>query len=370
KPRIELEARRQGEDKDGLATRLGVEVLSNSKLNSSFSWLAGYALTTTHSNDTDLDSGGTFIQNEVYGRVDKDLRRSLRVGGWSHLTVGSGEGRNNISFRIDTMSADLSGVTSSADDVIDRSYNGMLTRGDLSLYVDHRYQRLGNRLDGTYEFFTADSVTKNRTTLRHSLYFTDTTFSLDWRSNLIIGENSASPRTVSFDYLGKNDNTDSSAIWDSQLIYNYHPSRSSGFTLTSGINGSAGGQGGVGFTISEKFYYRLFTTNGIIRRLAEFSEEIGYEKATETFNGRDSALYGRFSAMYFPTHHLYGKLSTEVAAFPGVNAQQHISTGELGFDFEKLKIAANYSQAYKERESELLPEIREERWEVRVKKLF
>lgn len=370
KPRIELEARSQGEEKDGLAARLGVEVLSNSKLNTSFNWLAGYALTTTRSNATDLDAGGTFIQNEVYGRVDKNLSRSLRVGGKSHLTIGSGEGRDNINFLIATMSADLPGAATRADEKIDSNYSGMLTRGELSLYLDHRYQRLGNRIDATFDYFMADSVTKNRSTFQHALTFTDRSFSLDWKSNLTIGENSTSPRSVGFDYIGRNDNADSSVNWDSRLIYDYHLNRSSGFTLTSGISGSSGGEGGVGYTLSEKFYYRLFTSNGIIRRLAEFSEEIGYEKVTETFDGRDSALYGRFSAMYFPTHHLYGKVSTEIAIYPGVNAQQQISTGELGFDFEKLKIMANYSQAYKERESELLPEIREERWEVKVKKLF
>lgn len=369
KPRLEVESRQQGDNRDGLATRLGAEVQSNSQLNKSFLWLGGYALTVTRSNDATRDATGTFIQNEIYGRGDKNLSRALRVGGRSSLTVGSGEGRQGVGFRIPTMSGGLSGGAGSSDNV-DSSYGGMLTRGDLSLFLDHRYQRLGNRLEVGFEFFSGDDVTTQRSTLQHALSYHETAHRFDWQSTLSVGEKIASYASVNFDYLGAKNIDNNSAIWESKLTYQYDPNRSAGLTLIGDIRGSQGDDDNLAYRLAEKLFYRIFTSNGIVRRLAEFSEEIGYEKVTLSVDGRGTSLFGRFSALYFPTRYFYAKLGSEVVAYLGSSAQQHISHGEVGFDFEKLKLAANYSQAYKDRESALLPEIKEERWEVKVKKIF
>lgn len=370
-PRIEIEGRRQEASKDGLALRVGSEVASNSKLSKSLNWLGGYALTAIRTNDEIAGTSGSFLQNEVYGRIDKDLSRSLRVGGRSKLEVGSGEGRADIGFRIPTMSGGVSNAR--GNNAVANDYDGMLVAGNISLYLDHRYQRLGNRLELGYEFFTADEIDSKRVSLEHTLNYTERRYRLNWVTKLNIGDSSASPESINFDYLGGAiiANSDSNtSTWSSNLNYRYDPSRSLGLTLDAGISGTQADENYSSYRLAERLDYRIFTSNGIIRKLAEFSEELGYEKVSTAINGRDSNFFGRLSAAYFPTKHLYAKVSSEVVAYLSSSSMQQISTGEFGLDFEKLKFMAIYSQGYKEEESDLLPEVKEKRWEVKVKKIF
>lgn len=371
KTRLELESRSNSGRKEGLAVRLGGEILSNNRLKQSLNWLGGYALTTTSTTLDTPEGGGVFVQNDLYGRVDKDLSRNLRVGGRTSLSLGSGEGRQSLGFRIPTMEDGLRGGSGSGERV-DNDYSGMLTRGDLNLYLDHRYQRLANRLDLNFEYFTAADVTAQQSSLRHTLSFNEIKHRLDWSSGVVIGDNSGSSRSVGFDFVGEAPLSTSSQnmSWDSRVNYHYDPNRSAALTLLGVIGGTQGDAGRSAYKVGEEFTYRIFTANGIIRRLAEISEEIGYERVSAAVDDRNSSIYARLKAIYFPTKYLHLKIRSEIVDHLSGGSLQQINAGEVGFNFQKFKVLASYSQARKEWESEIFSEINERRWEVEVRKIF
>lgn len=371
KPRFELESRTNAGSKSGLAVRLGGEVLTNNRLKQSLNWLGGYALTTTRTTLDTPEGGGVFVQNDLYGRVDKDLSRNLRAGGRTSLSLGSGKGRQGLGFRIPTMEDGLQGGSGNGETVAN-NYSGMLTRGDLNLYLDHRYQRLANRLDLNFEYFTAAGVTAQRSSLRHMLTYNEIRHRLDWSSGVVIGDDSGSSRSAGFDYVGEASLGVSSQTmsWDSRVNYHYDPNRSAALTLLGVIGGTQGDAGRSAYKVAEEFVYRIFTSNGIIRRLAEISEEIGYEKVSAAVDDRNSSIYARLKAVYFPTKYLHLKIRSDIVNHLSGGSQQQINAGEVGFDFQKFKVLASYSQAKKEWESEIFSEINERRWELEVRKIF
>lgn len=371
KPRLEVESRSEANSHEGLAMRVGSEVLSNRALNKAFNWLGGYALTVTKSTDTNLDQSGSFIQNEIYGRVDKDLSRSLRFGGRASLAIGSGEGRDVIAFRIPTLSGALRIGNGGAQEVVDKNYSGAISRGDISLYLDQFYQRMSNRFTANYEFIAVDGTAIQQSAFGHVLRYQTPVHQTDWETEILIGDNAGTPATVSFDYLQlATMDKGSHANWHSEVRYRYTPSRKLGLTLLGDMSGSETDPRTIVYRGSEEVAYRIFTTNGVIRRLAEFTEEVGYEKVTASIDQRNSSIYARLSAAYFPKKYLYGKIRSELVRYMDSSALQVLTGGEFGLDFEKLKFMLSYSQAHKERESAGLPEVTEKRWDMIVKKIF
>lgn len=370
KPRLEIAVNNEENLEDALAVRLGAEVSSNNRLNKAFAWLGGYKLTAVQRKNKSPENSNsdTYLQNDIYGRIDKDLSHTLRVGGNVLLLNGIGAARENSS-RIGTMSAGLSRMPSSnKDNSVESDYDGMLTFGSLGLYMDHRYQRISNRLEFEYEFFSSKDISDQRTSLGHSFAFDATKHRIKWNSNLIIGDTPETPRTVDFDYLGATTTVKNyKKSWDSKLNYFYDPTRSVGCKLLGMVTGR---DADINYKISEELSYRFFTSNGIVRRIAEFSEEIGYEKTYEALDARGVSLYARLVASFFPTKYLFAKLSSETVFFMDSDALQQFQAGEVGFNFDKLNILASYVKSHKDRESEDLPEVMEQRWEVKVQKLF
>lgn len=366
-PRVEVESRSERDDRDGLAMRIGSEVRSNSQLSKAFNWLGGYALTVSSSEEALTGESLGYSENMLYGRVDKEINRTWRVGGDVSLASGSGAGRDSIAFRIPRMSGGGSGKGGG-----DSRSASRVTQGDVTLYLEHRHQRLENRVEFSANSVSSDGVTATQISLNHALDYARTAHRVKWKSIVNHGDDSGEAIATSFNYL----NTDlegrpSKGNWSSNATYSYDPNRSLGLDLGGSINGTQREQQQISYALSEKLNYRLFTTNGIIRRIAEFSEELGYEKTGGAdMNGRDSSLFGRFSAAYFPTRYLYGKLRTEITSYPGSNSLQQVNAGELGLDYEKLKLVASYTEGKKNRESASLPEVTERLWNVEVRKIF
>lgn len=369
KPRFELAVSKEADSEDALALCLGAEVLSSNRLNKAFVWLGGYKLTAVQRNNKLTGNSDNYLQNDIYGRIDKDLSHTLRVGGSTTLINGAGAARENSS-RIQTMSAGLSRMPSSTTaNSVNSNYDGMLTFGDFGLYLDHRYQQIGNRLDFDFEFFSAEGLSDQRSSLSHTFTFDATKHRIKWNSELIIGDTPEMPRSVDFDYVGGTTtiSKDYAKSWSSEVHYDYDPNRSAGFNFLGTITGR---DAEINYKISEELLYRIFTSNGIVRRIAEFSEEIGYENSSDPLDTRGMSLYTRLVASYFPTKSLYGKLSSETVFFMESDALQQFQAGEVGFNFEKLNILASYVKSQKDRESEGLPAVTEQRWEVKVQKFF
>jgi hypothetical protein len=370
-PRFEVESRSE-RDRDGLAMRIGSEVHSNPQLSQALNWLGGYALTASRSDEALTGGSLGYFENMLYGRVDKEINRTWRAGGDASLASGSGAGRNSLAFRIPRMASQLQSGGGSGKDVAESSSDGSITRGDVTLYLEHRHQRLENRVEFSAESVAAAGVTANQLSLQHALDYNRMAHRLKWRSIVNQGDNSGAASATSFNYLNTNlEGSASQGSWSSNAKYSYDPSRSLGLTLDGAIGGTRREQQQITYALSEKLVYRLFTTNGVIRRIAEFSEELGYEKTSVAdVNGRDSSLFGRFSAAYFPTRYIYGKFRTEITSYPGTSALQQVNAGELGLDYEKLKLVATYTEGKKNRESATLPEVTERLWNVEVRKVF
>jgi hypothetical protein len=363
RPRVEIESHDEGDDSRGLALRLGGELASNNVLQKGFDWIAGYNLTTTQtSNGMDTNN---YWENGLYLRMDKDLSSTLKIGERSSLKTGIGKGRQDINFQIPTMANGLQTGGASVTDLVDNG--GRTTNGDLQLYLDHHYQQLSNRLETNFEFFAADNTLTKQGSLRHTLYYTQSAHKLDWKSDITFGDSAGRPTSLSLNYLQTSSNEKSSgARWHSDSTYQYTPGRSTALTLRGGINGAES----IAYSFSEALAYRIFTSNGVVRRLAEFSEEIGYEKVGQSQDSRDSTLSGSFSATYFPTRWFYAKVHTEVTTFLGQSARQQVNAAEAGINFEKLNLLASYSEGRKDREGVNLPEVLEQRWDLKVKKVF
>lgn len=367
KPRIEFEARSEDGVKDGVAFRFNTEVFSNRTLNKTFNWLGGYSFTTSTSEDKLLNSDGSNFQNEIYGNMVNELSRNLRIGGRTSLTRSSGGGRQVMSFRIPTVP-----VSKAIDDSsLDRDKSGDITSGNLNLYFDHHYQRLANRLDLTFEFLSSDGITQKQSSLEHVLDYKETIYDFNWKNSVFLGDDVEKSRTVEHAYLltQKND-TSNSLSWSSSVSYRCNPSRSAGFSLNGAVNGVAPGNLIADYKFDEEIVYRIFTRNGIIRRLAELSEKIGYESTAGAEDVRSNIMYGYFDAAFYPSNTLYGRVRWEVVSYLQRGGSQLINSAEIGFDFDKLKILASYKKGEKDRESNTLPGLSEQRWDFKVKKIF
>lgn len=371
-PRFEVESRTERNEQDGLALRVGSEVYSNNQLGKTFNWLGGYALIASRSEDGFSGESVSYLENKLYGRIDKVLDRSWRVGGDASLATGSGDGRTSMSFKIERMSAQLSVGDGNGLNVADSSDDSRVTSGMINLYLEHRYQQLENRLEVSYETIAADGDMANQFSLRHRLDYAKVAHRFKLESVVNQGDNSGAAETVNFDYLATEvgDSSGSSASWSSNASYRYDPTRSLSLDLTGAISGTDNTEQVITYGLSEKLTYRLFTVNGIIRRIAEFSEEIGYEKSSVVdANDRDSTLYGKFTAAYFPTRHFFVKLRSEISRYSASNLQ-NINACQIGFDYEKLKLIASYTEGRKSRESVELPEVKERLWNIELRKFF
>lgn len=371
-PRLEVESRSEHNDRDGMAVRVGSEVFSNSKLGKTLNWLGGYALTTSRSEDSRVDENDRYLENKIYGRVDKEINRHWSVGGDSFFGIGNGSGRNALAFRIPHMTAQLSTGGGNGVEVAGSNDDRKISNGKVTLYLEHRHQQLENRLEVGYETLTTAGESLDQMTLRHRLDYTQRLYRFKWTTEVNRGDNSGTAKAISYNNLSMNTPAGSASKgnWSSEATYSYDPTRSLSFYLNGAISNTTTDKDLLTYAISEKLVYRIFTTNGIIRRIAEFSEEIGYEKmSVADENGRDGSISGHFTAAYYPTRYLYGKLSCELSRYSNSGLEQ-INMGEVGLDYEKFKLIASYTEGKKDRESVLLPEVVERLWNVELRKYF
>ncbi len=87
----------------------------------------------------------------------------------------------------------------------------------------------------------------------------------------------------------------------------------------------------------------------------------------ENVSGHDQSIFLRLKAAVYPTKYLYAKVANELVVFD--NSEQMTLNGETGLNFDKLQVALSYGRGYKAAE-ELMAEVKEETWNLKVKKVF
>lgn len=358
KPRAEIEQRNEGGGRQGVALRLGSEVSSNSR-RSDF-WLAGYSLTTMQSEGA--EGRRRYLQHDLYGSFEEEVSHNLLAGVRALLAIGTGKDQE-VGFRLPIMAR--GGIENSGNNNGD---GGTATRSHIELFLEHRHQLLQNRLDCGFDFFTGNDTTEQRMNLGHALTYSRMWHSFQWSSALSYGDGMENPRSVDFDYIseGAVQSVENRPNWSSRATYGYHPGRSFSLNLNSAVSG---GQSQA-YSLSEEISYKLYTSNGVIRQLALLSESLSYEKSSNAALSRASTLAGALSAAYFPFRYLQLRISTELVRFLENDAMQQINSASIHLGYDRLKLIASYSKGQKDRESESLPVVAEERWDINIKKIF
>ena len=169
---------------------------------------------------------------------------------------------------------------------------------------------------------------------------------------------------------GGNQTSEVDLGWSSKAEYSYTPDRRLQLSFAGSVRGVSGEkENNKSWLCSEKLEYRFYKSNGIVRKIAEVSEEFGGEGTNDKTSDRNRTLFLRVAAAIFPTKYLYAKVTSEFLLFNPADSEQTELNAETGANFQKMQVALSYGRGYKAAEGPLA-EVKEERWDMRERKLF
>ena len=333
---------------------------SNPRNKSSIPWTAGYSIAALQTSyDT---TSTTYLEQSLYGNVEKTFSKAL-VGGL-RLSVNHGSGDNDSDDRIGgvTNKVEIGAADSSVGDA------NRFWLYDGRVFLEYNPGRFLNRLELLAEGFKSDVDNLVSYEVRHELKVVRRLSSFTLISSLERGSEIPAQAT-SLEY-SDNFSTGKYDFGCSTMgTYIYDPDRSLRFTLTGGGNRQSGDEkSNTTWLASEKLEYRFFKSNGIIRKIAEIYEEFGTESASRNVD-RQRSSYLRLGATVYPTRYLYVKVASELVYFSPSGSDQISVKAESGVIFDKLQVVMNYGRGYKEAEG-VLAEVREEQWDIKIKKTF
>lgn len=362
RPYIELDLRNEMYGQ-GVGATIGGEVTNNSLLSPQNSWAAGGSVTALQAARQDM-SEEAYAEINLLGRYSHQVRGSWRVGTEAHLATGSGAGRNNVAFRLPVLSAAICAPLSGPN------YDGSIVTSSLSLYGEHYYQRLNNRLELKMAVESTDLGSAHEESLSHSLDFQNEIRRVAWKSQVVTSSRQFEP--VENDPLAPPAVHNSVLSWNSTGSFDYTPNRRFKSTNKVGVSGTQGDSDPyLNYTLAQTMVWNIFTSNGVIRALGDIGEEITWSEVNyaTVSEGDQSTFTGKIFASYYPKQYLYLKLSSGLAYFPTTGDMQQTLNGETGVTFQKLQVILTYAQGKQVNDAD--PDgIFEERWDVKVKKIF
>lgn len=350
------------DDSQGLNEKLTLE-WSNSRGKRSLPWTAGYDIASTQTS-TD-NSSSLYLEQSLYGNVEKNLSRAMRVGLRGTVRQGRGQrggnGADGVSNRVEL------GATGTGFDKAELNrflfYHGQV-------FWEHAGALFSNRLELTVEGIkvAADSLTS--TEVQHQLKTAGRKGKFSLISALSRGS-SVKVQSINTEYVPEESTRDGATYgWSSKAEYSYEPDRRLRLTLSGSIKGLSGDRGDyTAWLGKEKLEYSFYRSNGIVRKIAEISEEFGAEGSSNGFSGRNRTTFLRVKAAIYPNKYVYAKVDTELEMFNPSGAEQVTLNAETGANFQKMQVALSYGHGYKAAEG-LLAEVKEERWDVKVRKTF
>lgn len=360
KPRIMIGVTEDGSSQ-GMNEKLTLELV-NTRGRNFLPWTAGYTLASTQTS-TDTNTS-VYLEQSLYGNVEKSLGRAMRVGLIATVRYGQGQLGDSVNNGVtDRVLIGETGVgLNSAESERFLLYDGRI-------FWEHVGELFANRFEVTAEGIETDSDSLTTTELRHELKTTGRISKFSLSSSLVSGR-VTSIQSVTQGYLNVPSNLEGANFgWSSKAEYSYEPDRRLHFTLLGNVRSLSGDEKEhTAWLGSEKLEYLFYKSNGLVRKIASLTEEFGAE-GSSIATGRDEAFFLRLAAAIYPTRVLYAKIISDFVMFGPGDSEQMTLNAETGANYEKLQVALSYGRGYKNAEG-LLAEVKEERWDVKVRKTF
>lgn len=352
---------------DGEAVRVGLEVYSNRSYRPRYDWLTGYSL--SHFGGTGESGFETeFWEQMAQGTIATNIGSTFRTGFEQEVVFGSGTLDRTVSQYIAPRS-DL-GVPESLGGISLRE--GKVFHTISTWFGEHRSSsRLYNRFELTYDYLTTDDDGSDRVELAHSLRYDWRSLNVDMRNRLIIGNDipgrDSFGDSILVPQMGRSSG-DKSFVHSTNLWYSPGRSMEASARMNyewrdSGIATSNR------WRLLQDYRYNIFHVNGVVRKLADFGERFEYEVFDPTAGARETVTAFTLLGNYYPTRHtlLGARIRYEMRSPDETDTLTWYTTA--GLDFEKFQLALDYSYGTRTAGS-LMPERKEHRWEVQVKKTF
>jgi hypothetical protein len=365
-PLLEAEAK-QGERGEGGGVKAGVEMRSNKLYKPRYELLGSYALLHLAGTDTSGDNVD-YWEHQALAQIATNLTARVRTGIEEEVVVGTGALDRSVSSHI-TPRGNLALRGSLGEYTLSR---GDVLRSTTTWFGEHHSaRRLDNRLEATYDYRSLDGEAESQIILSHNLRYDRRTLAASLNNQVILGDNQSVP-TLSLETLPPSASApkaDRSFRHNSQL--RYLPGRTLEATLDLDYNWFGGASGGSQTQIRGKQMgrYSVFTINGIIRKVAEFSEEIEYERIQGDLAAAHSATTFTLAGDWFPTKIALLGAKLRYRLFSADQGDELAAFLRAGLNFQKLQISLDYGYGTRAAAS-AAPERVEHRWEMVVKKLF
>jgi hypothetical protein len=347
-PQLDFEIQR-GTSEDGYVVRAGMDFRSNPRFRPRFNLFGAYHVTRTAvTGDSDTSSWA----HAAEARVDTDLSARLRTGVGESLVYST----DKIRSEVGTIS---SGVTREGE-----SNDSSVFESRFTWYAEYALSRLTNRLEVNYDY-RRNVETEQSVTVSHSLRYNQRNLSLDMRSKLELGD--GDKEGVGSATLGKGSSGGRQSFHhETQLSYS--PGRAWEGKVNAEYDRSDGDAGTVHrWAVRQDLRYSLFTINGIIRKLAEVRQSLGYDRFTDLEETVTSATTFTLNGAYFPTKRTQLGMGLRYQFYGDTDVLNYHLTA--GLNFAKLTLSLDYAYGASVSDGEE-GDRDEHRWEVKVGKVF
>ncbi|TLM65633.1 MAG: hypothetical protein FDZ69_09020 [Deltaproteobacteria bacterium] len=359
-PEVEVDWMRNSRIGDGQAARVGVELRSDNRMERAKDWLAACSAAWFDSSVSES------LYTELTARLAANNRLSptVTIGGSQDLAVGSGDYNANITKHLEpTISQSFLGEAERTRTLSGTSYR-TTTTAYLELAPPAQWR---NRFSVYYDLVHAGED-RHQLRLQHDASYTRE----QWRADILTIFSEGDELT----YRWRADELtalefvtgDPEMTFAHESGLSYQPNRTWG---TQGKVRALWGTGpkGSGWLLlaEQSSAYHLYEASGLARKWLSLEQRFDYQSVW----GDDSLWYAsmELSAVYYVTRYL-----TLDADF-GVRRYGLTEQNEFEFQLSAVasfrKLQANVSYAYgRADKSSFVPGVREQRWEVGLKKFF
>jgi hypothetical protein len=355
-----------GDYGEGSAVRIGFETFTNRQYKPQYDLFGSYSVTRFEgTGTTGLDTD--FWEQRAKGRVETRIGRSVTVGAEQEFVYGTGTLDRQVANYILPVSDTGLTISTASNSLID----GEVFRSTSKVYGEHVMRRLRNRFEVVYDYLSAPGNEEDQVILEHRLRYDQRSFLADMRSRLVLGGGVIGGAGGGSGVLGLNTSSmTADRVFEHTSSLGYMPTRAIDARLRVNYDWRDSPAGSSSHWLgTQDFSYSFFTVNGVVRKLAELMEKFEYERYTAMEGSSQTATVLTLGGNYYPTRVYYvgGRVRYDLRSPEDTAALTWFA--ETGANFQKLQVSLDY--AYGTRTAGVtLPDRVEQRWEVKVKKIF